>query len=328
MHNAAYDDIKPVSSANKVLIGGLASVRQQKPGPRRGIPPLRFTRELACVDRKLRRLRRRACRGFQPLRADGFALHPYSLNDPPGQSDNRHPDSARLADVGRVITLLKQLHERGRLANPLPVYLTEYGYETNPPDPGGVSESAQAIYLSEATYLAWRHAEVRSFPQFLLRDIGPDERYGVRSPRRWSDFQTGLYHHGGEAKPAVTTFKLPFWAEAARTPDGARTILFFGQVRPDAGAEKVTVQKLLPNGVWVPVTTLPVLASSKGGGCPRFATDRYGFFLRKLAYTGRYQYRALWHRQDGTVLSSAPVEVRDPRPTGPQGVMELMRPPD
>ena len=36
----------------------------------------------------------------------------------------------------------------------LPLYLTEFGYQTNPPDPLGVSSAHQAAYLNESEYIA------------------------------------------------------------------------------------------------------------------------------------------------------------------------------
>ena len=51
LHNAAYDQVKAVSGRNRVLIGGLSSFGTPGRGPGRNMAPLRFTRELACVDR-------------------------------------------------------------------------------------------------------------------------------------------------------------------------------------------------------------------------------------------------------------------------------------
>src|SRR5438067_6281431 len=41
---------------NQVLLGGLSSRASSHPGPRSNIPPLRFLRELACVDDHLQPL--------------------------------------------------------------------------------------------------------------------------------------------------------------------------------------------------------------------------------------------------------------------------------
>ena len=173
LHNAGYDQVKRASPKNRVLIGGLASFGDRGRGPARGIGPLRFTRELACVDSRLRPLRRPECRGFEPLRADGFAMHPYSFQTPPGEVDPI-ADRVQIGELSKLTGLLDGLEGRGRLAQKLPLYLTEYGYQSNPPDPRGVDPAVHARYSGQALELALRSREVRSFPQFLLYDIEPD----------------------------------------------------------------------------------------------------------------------------------------------------------
>src|SRR5205814_8955245 len=130
-----------------------------------------------------------ACRNFRPLRADGFAYHPYSFEEPPDVAYGG-PDTVHMADIGRLSDLLAQLHAKGRITSDLPVYLTEFGYESNPPDTSrGVPPETQARYLSEAAYLAWLHPSIRMFGQFLLQDIADPRSY-----------QTGLLYPDGQPK--------------------------------------------------------------------------------------------------------------------------------
>ncbi|MEA2497287.1 MAG: hypothetical protein QOJ29_5198, partial [Thermoleophilaceae bacterium] len=98
MHEAAYNAIKDVDQQNKVLIGGLSSRGATHPGPNRNIPPLRFIRDMACVDARLQPLRDPACRDFHPLKADGFSYHPYSFEAAPDVVYGG-PDTAHLADL-------------------------------------------------------------------------------------------------------------------------------------------------------------------------------------------------------------------------------------
>src|SRR3954454_11572281 len=120
MHEAAYNSLKRVDQQNQVLIGGLSSRGSSRRGSARNIPPLRFLRELACVNDRLEPLNDPACRHYHPLQADGFAYHPYSFEAAPnvvyGGSDTVH-----LADLDRLSGLLKQLHERGRIQTQLPL---------------------------------------------------------------------------------------------------------------------------------------------------------------------------------------------------------------
>ena len=77
-----------------------------------------------------------------------------------------------VGDLPRLVSALRDL--RGRFEKPLDVWVTEYGYETNPPDRfRGVSLRRQARYHGLATFLAWHKGDVTSFAQFLMNDIGP-----------------------------------------------------------------------------------------------------------------------------------------------------------
>jgi hypothetical protein len=325
MHNAAYDQIKAVRSDNAVLIGGLASEAEPGRGARRGIGPLRFTRELACVNEKLRRLRRKECRRFRPLRADGFALHPYSRFTKPAARDLKK-DRVQIGELDRMTALLAVLAARGRLAKPLPLYITEYGYETNPPDPRGHTPQDVARYLGEATYLAWRQPEVKMFAQFLLEDIGPDASKPSGSAARWADYQTGLYHHDGDAKNAVLQgFRLPFFVQNVRDALGVSHTVAFGQVRPGLGEQTVVIQRRV--GLrWIVDASLRLLATGTlGPARTGFATDADGFFHRQLSYRPDGTYRAIWMRGERLARLSQEVTVGAPRMVL-GGLSELARP--
>jgi hypothetical protein len=326
MHEAAYDVLKRVGPANKVLLGGLAGRGDPGAGTRRGLAPLRFLRELACVDARLRPLRRRACRGFRPLRADGFAHHPYTFNGPPTTSD-ANPDNVVLADMGRLTALLDQLAARGRLAQELPVWITEYGYETNPPDPrGGATAEQQPEWLARAAFLAWRNPRVTSFAQFLVQDIGPDTRRPATDPLRWGDYQTGLYDFHGNPKPAARAFAMPFWIERAIGPGDTPGAFVFGQVRRGGTPSEVMLQRLGRRG-YDPVVSLPAGAGGGVEGCRSFTADRSGFYARFVPYARAGLYRAIARPGGETgVVGSAPVTVPALQQHPPPHVHALMRP--
>ena len=327
MHNAAYDQLKEVSASNRVLIGGLASEAEPGQGARRGIGPLRFTRELACVDARGRPLRRRECRRFRPLRADGFAHHPYSRTTLPDARDPSR-DRVQVGELDRLTDLLADLRRRGRLAQPLPLYITEYGYETKPPDPRGHTPSDHARYLGQATYLAWRRPEVRMFAQFLLQDIGPDTSYPPGTAARWSDYQTGLYHHDGRSKPAVLqAFRLPFYVQAVKDAAGGTHTVAFGQVRPGAGPHHVVIERRARLGRWLVESSLGLLGTGTiAPACNDFTTDADGFFTRALPYRPGSLYRAVWTRGDRVVRFSQEVAAEAPERVVGQ-LTELARPP-
>jgi Cellulase (glycosyl hydrolase family 5) len=271
MHERAYEAIKEVSEDNRVLIGGLGALGAGRPGTFRSIAPLRFVRELACVDERLRPLRLPDCAGFRPLRADGFSHHPYMHKRAPDRP-LPDPDSVGISDLARLSTLLEQLQRLERIERPLPLYVTEFGYETNPPDSErGVSLATQAFWLNQAASIAFRHPGLRMHAQFLLRDVAEDRNY-----------QTGLLLPEGKAKPALAGFALPFWI------DGLEAI---GRVWPAEGRERVRIEVARPGGAWRPV------------GKP-FETGEDGQVRRRLRSPGVYRLR--WKGRSSTPAFTTP----------------------
>ena len=166
---AAFPAIREERSDTTVLVGGLAAGGADDARLRRGISPLAFIRELACVDEELNPLTRSGCDRFQPVRGDGFSIHPYSYRTPPERPGRL--DNFRIGDLDRLIELLRALAERGRIDPKLvEIYITEFGYKTNPPDPEGVPPRRQLRYWVRSEEIAASYPEVRMFAQFLIRD--------------------------------------------------------------------------------------------------------------------------------------------------------------
>ena len=205
MYNDAYAQIKSVDPADKVLMGATSANGSDTRG-QGDVPPIEFLQGLACVDSNLHPLSIPQCNGYQPLKADGYADHPYSMNTTPGTSSS-DPLDAPLADTSRLESLLTQLYQAGRITTNLPLYDTEYGYNTNPPDPyASFSPDDQAQFVGWSTYLAWSDPRTVMFSQFLLRDSAPGP--GKPGSRQyWAPYQTGLYYADGQPKPAAQAFK-------------------------------------------------------------------------------------------------------------------------
>lgn len=110
-----------------------------------------------------------------------------------------------------------------------PLWLTEYGYQTNPPDRIlGVSPALQAAYVGQAALRVWQQAGVTMLIHFMVRD--------EPSAEGW---QSGLFTTGGKAKPSYRAFGLPL-AEVSRR--GTRTTLW-GQVRAGSGRRPYVLQR-------------------------------------------------------------------------------------
>jgi Cellulase (glycosyl hydrolase family 5) len=167
--------------------------------------------------------------------ATGWAHHPYELsiapNDPPRHADNW----VTLGNLHDLSRLLRRI--RARYAQPAQalsrLYLTEYGYQTNPPESQGVSPELQAEYLNHAEYVTWRDPSVRTLGQFPLKDGTPVA----------TTFQSGLRTAKGARKPAYDAYALPVWLPSPRVKPGAR-LKVWGLVRaaPNGKPAKVSIQ--------------------------------------------------------------------------------------
>jgi hypothetical protein len=187
---------------------------------------------------------------------------------------------------------VQQLAQMGRIDSAWPLYITEYGYETKPPDPTArFSPAQQAQHLGWATFLAQSNPNVQMFAQFLLRDLDLS-----RPPRgadvRQNDFQTGLLYAGGEPKPSASAFKMPLFVSYATTPEGNPGLVFYGGVRPGDEPRIVRIERRPPGSeAWGAVTTV---GSSCGDDPSDFVTERTGFFRRIGAWDGPGDYRLAW----------------------------------
>ena len=219
-----------------VLIGGTAALGTGSPATTNAqVPPLRFLRALACVDDQLRPVRVGACARFRPLPGDGWAHHPYSPRRAPDAGDPE-PDTAVLADQGRLADLLDRLGADGRTERRLGLWDTEFGYQTDPPDPTQhVTLAEQASWMPEAEAIALADPRVRSFAQFLFRDL--PARPGATASERWSDWQSGLELPDGTPKPLMRSFPYPLVVR----PAGPGEVAVWGRARPGRRRHQVRV---------------------------------------------------------------------------------------
>ena len=242
MIEAAYPAVKAVQPDSLVLVGGLAAY-----GHRGGVPPLRFLRELACVDDRLKPLGRPECASFRRVPGDGFAHHPYSTRTFPDEVERgADPDDVPLARIGSLAGLLDALAARGRVDPAMrDLYLTEYGYETDPPDPGAPFGPDRAARMSSwAEAIAARQPRVRTVAQFLVRDLPP--RPGAQREGRLSDWQSGFLFLDGRPKPLAAALPAPLHAQVGR---GGR-LSVWGRVRPGTGRRPIRIDSLEPGGRW------------------------------------------------------------------------------
>ena len=217
------------------------------------VPPMQFIEALYCVNDSFEPLSgapasalrcgksRSAFVSHNPLlfQATGFAHHPYSFllapEIPFGPSNVGFVSMANLSTLEDGLDRIFSLYGVSRR---IPLYLTEYGYETNPPKPiDSVSLSRQAAYLDEAEYIAWSNPRVRALSQFLLVDSAPDKSFPRGSSGYWSTFQTGLEYLDGKPKPSLDAYLLPVYVPEPTFSSGG-SVGVWAMLRPAANGSR------------------------------------------------------------------------------------------
>ncbi len=273
-----------------VLIGETAPLGTNNHNPASPIYPKKFIREFFCVNAHGQRYtgaaaRRRRCstlRRITPLRYFAWAHHPYTKRlAPTRRSPNR--DAITMANIGELPRLLQNIGaKRDATARKNLAALTEFGYETKPPDPfSGVSPARQAEYINVGDYLAYKDPRVIANTQFLLNDVRGISRYPKSDKRHWFTYQSGLFYAGGMPKPAATAYRLPL----VLTGRGGGSTSFWGQLRfLPAGTQTQVRMQFKPAGT----------ASFQNAGAPVPVTNPSGFFETRQAISGPGTWRAVF----------------------------------
>ena len=129
LYTAGYDAVKSVDPAAQVLIGETVPYGGTANGKRLGLAtaPLKWLRAVACVDAQYKRVG-----NCTPLKADGYAHHPYEFTEAPTAKSFPGADNAPIQTLGRLRTALDKLARAHALSTPkgkaLTIYLTESGY--------------------------------------------------------------------------------------------------------------------------------------------------------------------------------------------------------
>jgi hypothetical protein len=148
------------------------------------------------------------------------------------------------ADIPRLTGTLDGIFRAYRNGRRLPIYNTEFGYESRPPSAFGVPLATQAAYLNEAEFMGYRNSRLRSYSQFLLSDSSSAQQ-----------FQTGLIQRTGRIKPAYGAYRTPIWIPNAVSRSGRFRV--WGLFRPGRreGVRSASIQFARFGGRFATVAT-------------------------------------------------------------------------
>jgi hypothetical protein len=302
-----------------ILIGETAPRGLDHPiGDFSGVKPLRFIRALYCVSSSYRPLRgsaatARGCpttasgsrrfRAANPglFEASGFADHPYAQGVPPNTptyacgrnvcTDKQHrsdPDYADLAELPRLERVLDRLQRVYGSHARLPIWSTEYGYQTNPPErTAKISPATAAYYINWAEYLSWRQSRVGSYAQYLLVDppLG--------------NFASGLELPNGKRKVTFDAYRLPVLLPVTSTRRG-RALEVWGCARPahvQTGSQQVQIQfRSGSHGAFKTVRTVAI-------------RNRRGYFDVQQTFAASGSVRLAWRYPAGATIHSRTVGI-------------------
>ena len=277
--------MKAVDPSNLVISAGLGPIAV----PPWTIGPMRFARLMLCMTGGAHpHPTHGSCEGG--VHFDIFAIHPYTTGAPTHEGG---PDDVELGDLPKLQNLLAAADRAGRIKNGsrrTPLWITEFSWDSKPPDPGGLPMKIETRWTAEALYRAWR-AKVSHFFWYSLDDSPPEPN------RPYSEtLQSGLYFRGetlaqDQPKEIMYAFRFPFVSYSRR-----QGLYFWGRT-PSSEGGKVTIQ-LWRSGHW---RNTQMTRANKSGIFRGIIHNRYGSDKRGLA-------RALYRGHTSPPFSMHPVK--------------------
>jgi hypothetical protein len=232
--------------SDTILFGETAPHGYASGGNFSGVAPLEFLRGLYCLNSHFHQLRgslaaangcpttaagSRSFRAQNPalFSATAFAAHPYAQGTPPNKSlkvkGQDSADFADLASIGKLESTLDRANRAYGSHTRFPIYSTEYGFQTNPPEhpvPNQVfplPPSVAATYMNWAEYISYKNARIMSYDQYLLVDPPG------------GNFASGLEFSNGARKPGYDAYRMPLYLPVTSVKKAA-ALEIWGGVRP------------------------------------------------------------------------------------------------
>jgi hypothetical protein len=268
--------VKLVDPANKVVAGVLSPMgRASSPAP------LAFMRQMLCLNGQLRR----TC--VDPVAVDVWAHQAYTYGGPTKRSSA--PDDVQLGDLGKLRRVITAARRENTLVAPngVELWVTEWSWDTNPPDRRGIPAGIHARWVSESLYRMWRNG-VTVATWWRVKD----------EPMSVSRYQSGFFNTRWSAKGSLRAFRFPTVAFAV--PGGVRV---WGRT-PTSRPGTVTLHRLRW-GRWTRIGQVRANADGIFQGKVRLSSNRTG------------SVRATWNGQRSLGFALTPP--RPPRYVDPFG---------
>jgi hypothetical protein len=278
------------------------------PGNFSGTVPVTFLQTLYCVDAGDRYLTGKAAaangcpasasafraQNAALFSASGFAAHLYAQGVPPNiptyqcginkfcwsaKTKQSTPGYIDFAETARLTALLKRL-----AGHTLPIWNTEFGYWTSPPDSQSnpaergkaVSPAVAALYMNWAEYLSYRNPNLASYSQYLLID-----------PVGYA-FSTGLFLNNGAKLATYAAYKTPIFMPVT-SASRAGSLEVWGDIRPASAVLAATKH--------MPEAQIQFQAGSRGPYRTVMTvkvTNPRGYFDVKVPFTRSGSVRVAW----------------------------------
>jgi hypothetical protein len=310
---------------DRILIGETAPRGRQGrgfPGDFSGTMPITFIKALYCVGNSLKPLRGRAATRWgcpsDPRRfrsqnpalfsASGYAQHPYAQGTPPNlptyacgstfcvnpRTRRSDPNYADFAELPRLERLLDSVNRAYGSRTRFPIWNTEYGFRTNPPEHarGTVSPATAGYYMNWAEYLSYKQPRIASYSQYLLVD--PPDGF----------FASGLILAGGTRLANFAAYQMPIYMPTTSVRRASR-LEVWGAVRPaeyalsDTGLRQQAQIQFQPGGrgAFATVQTVTI-------------TSTKGYFDARQVFTRSGNVRIAWSRPGADTIYSRTQAVR------------------
>jgi hypothetical protein len=250
--NVFTSTVHAVASDNVVIAGGLSPFTVSA-GTTRTVGPLTFMRSMLCMSASLPP--HPTCN--QRAEFDIWSHHPFTSGGPTHHAYK--PQDVSLGDLPEMKQLLVAAYRAHHVvSHGMPrFWVTEFSWDTNPPDPAALPVGLQARWTAEALYQMWK-VGITLVTWLDLRD----------HPYPQDAVQSGLYYRGAtlkqdRPKPTLAVFRFPMVAYARK-----KGIFVWGRTPWGRPGRVAIDERLGGGGAWRRLGMVK--------------TDRYGIFSTTL----------------------------------------------